>query len=387
MKPPRPRPTLLRLLHDATKEIGVLVSEEDILDAATRKAHDLFGAASLLLLRAEDGGRWEPRASVGVPVTEGLPCLDGAHVDQHCLVHARRALKLVDVAPDADVPAAGAYATYSFAPLEAGGGVLGLLGVELSSGDPEPETLELLCALAAVSATALEQARLRQRAVAEERRRLRLARYFSPQAAEHLLSEGADGLRCGLRCEATVLFSDVRGFTSISDRLDPACVLEILNCYFSEVTQLVFEHGGMIDKLIGDGMLAVFGTPKPLPNHALSAIRCASSMQAAVERMDFSRFGVDRFEIGVGLHTGPVLLGDLGGDAFLDFTVLGGTVNLASRVEGLTKDLGAPVLLTESVRAAAGDGRVRTSPVGPQSVRGVSQQVQLHRLIGLGQPE
>jgi class 3 adenylate cyclase len=371
--------TALRSLHDVAKAIGVLEDEGPIVQATAERAHELHGAPSVVLLREGDQDRWSVAASHGGAVD--LPALTGVLTDVHCLVREGRALRLADIAPDASPVAAAGYAHHAFATLEAGGRVFGLLAVDLRAPMTE-EQLELLCAVASIAATALEQARLRRVAVEEARRRVCLSRYFSPQVTDFLLTTDTEALRRGLRCQATVLFSDVRGFTSFSERLDPAVVVELLDRYFQETTDLVFAHGGMVDKLIGDGMLAVFGAPRPLADHAGAALRCAEAIQAAVERLDFRCFGLERFEVGIGLHSGPVLLGDLGGGAFLNFTVMGSTVNLASRVQGLTKEAGAPVLATEAVRTAAGVGAPALTPVGPMAVRGVVAPVVLYRLMG-----
>lgn len=371
-------PTALRSLHDVAKEIGVLDAEGPIAHATANRAHDIFGGPTLVLLRQADEDRWSVVASRGLEPAASLPCLSGCHLDLHCLVREGRALGLSDVAPGADSSTTAAYAGYSFGPLEAGGRTLGLLGVRAGTSLGE-EQLELLCAVASIAATALEQARLRRLAVEEARRRVCLSRYFSPQVTDLLLAADTESLRRGLRCEATVLFSDVRGFTAFSERLDAAIVVELLDHYFRETTSLVFQHGGMVDKLIGDGMLAVFGAPRPLPDHAGAAVRCAMAIQSVVKRLDFRRYGLERFEVGVGLHSGPVLLGDVGGGAFLNFTVMGNTVNVASRVQGLTKELATPVLLTEAVvRATTGEvGQVER--VGPATVRGVAAPVELYR--------
>lgn len=371
----------LRALHDATREIGLLDSEQAIAEAAVRHAAQALTAstAAVFLRSTASSQDYLPAAWLGSGA-DAPPPIAGAHIDVHCIVASGHAMNYESL--HGSPGCADYYRPYVFAPLDAAGHVLGLLGVRRTGAPLTDLEAEFFCGLAAVTAVAIAQVRSRRDAVAAEGRRALLARYFSPQVAAHLLADNPGGLGTAVRCDATILFSDIRGFTTLSESMDAARVLAFLNAYFAVMTNTVFAHGGTVDKLIGDGLLAVFGAPAPVPGHALAALRCARDMLAAVSRLDLSGQGLPRLRTGIGIHSGPVIAGNLGGAQFLEFTVLGATVNLASRIEGMTKDLGADALASETTIRLAGDA-VASQALPPVPVRGIAQPVRLFRILAI----
>lgn len=173
--------------------------------------------------------------------------------------------------------------------------------------------------------------------------------YVSTEVRDDIL-QGKAALG-GDEVEITVLFADIRNFTALSEKHTPAEVVTMLNQYFSEMVRAITQHGGTVNKFIGDAIMAVFGAPRRLENHAESAVSAAREMLARLEAHNYLQAakGEPMFEIGIGLHSGNAIAGNIGAESRKEYTVIGDAVNLASRVEGLTKQYGISLLVTDSV--------------------------------------
>ncbi len=254
--------------------------------------------------------------------------------------------------------------------------------------------------------------------VRAERERENLARYFSPDVAAELASDEHD-LGAARRQHAAVLFADIIGFTRLSESLGPEGTIALLREWHGRLGDIVFRNGGTLDKYIGDGLMATFGTPHPRPDDATRALEAALEMAAAARRSgaapggagapwgpgaspgadaspgssaspgsnaspgsDASRppDGSPPVRIGVGIHYGPVVLGDIGNERRLEFAVLGDTVNVASRLEGLTRELEADLVASGELAARVreeGGPADRLVSLGERSLRGRAEPVEV----------
>jgi adenylate cyclase len=186
----------------------------------------------------------------------------------------------------------------------------------------------------------------------------------------------------------TMLFSDIRNFTTISEKLTARETVEFLNAYFAKAIAAVLEEGGRIDKFIGDAVMAEFGVPYPFPDHALRALRAAVRLrQAAKEfqgwmRTRFSGRDLPEFAIGIGVHTGDAVVGNLGSEVRMEYTAIGDTVNVASRLESETKRLKYAIAASAEVVREAG-AKVETGLHETISVKGRVEPIEVHEVIDI----
>ncbi|MCB1140215.1 MAG: hypothetical protein KDK23_15770 [Leptospiraceae bacterium] len=176
-----------------------------------------------------------------------------------------------------------------------------------------------------------------------------LGAYVSEEVKERIMEQGLN-LK-GEECEVTVLFSDLRDFTSLSEKLSPVTVVDILNLYFERMVQIISEEGGVVDKFMGDAIMAYFGAPVSLPAPRRSAVQAALRMHKELQTLNEtlnSDFGI-RLRAGVGLHHGRVVMGNIGSNTRRDFTIIGDTVNIAARLESMTSKTGSWLILSKEV--------------------------------------
>jgi adenylate cyclase len=242
--------------------------------------------------------------------------------------------------------------------------------------------LDLLTALANYAAVAVERARLNQKIVAEERKRERLGRFLSPQVASRIIAasdtQGAELGAPEVR-EVSILFADISGFTSMSEKMSPSAVALLLNDYLSRMTDVIFKYEGTLDKYIGDAIMAVFGAPLDMPDHAQRAIRTAVEMQERLAEWNAERKEGPHFRIRIGINSGKAVAGEIGSINKKEYTVLGDTVNTASRLESSVARPGSVVIGEQTLRLVEGLFEIR--PLGSFALKGKEREVLVYEVV------
>ena len=216
-----------------------------------------------------------------------------------------------------------------------------------------------------------------------ERDKLRatMGKYMTQSVMDHLMSGKVE--LGGESLMVTILFSDIRSFTSISETMTAHELVKLLNEYFTEMVTVVMEEGGVVDKYIGDAIMAVFGAPVPKPDDARRAVRAAVRMRLALVALNARLVarGDSPLKTGVGLHTGEVVAGNIGSEKRMEYTVIGDAVNLASRLESSTKELGTDILISDDTHALIGD-EFETRAVREITVKGRAKPVLVYEVLG-----
>ncbi len=261
--------------------------------------------------------------------------------------------------------------------------VIGIIHVDsaIRTATFEEDDLALLTTLANYCAVGIERARLNAVVEAERELRSRLERYHSPNVVKRILeAPNAASGDDAKEMEITVLFSDVVGFTSLSEQLPPSQVANLLNDYFTIMSDVIFKYDGTLDKFIGDAVMAVFGAPFPLPDHAERAVQVALEMAEELRAFNASRKDAVKLEIRTGINSGRCVVGNLGSTTRVDFTVLGSPVNVASRIEQYVAAPGTVVIGEETARRVS--KKFRLKDLGVPKLKGLRQQIRVFEVLG-----
>jgi len=260
--------------------------------------------------------------------------------------------------------------------------VIGLinLGEKKSGKFYNREDIELLRTLANQGAVAIQNAKLVDQMKAEEAVRTNLARYISPQIVDQVIKKNVQVNLGGDRKVVTVLFSDIRNFTRISESLPPDKLVHLLNEYFTEMARIIFENQGSLDKYIGDAIVAVFGSLIALENPGRTATQAAIQMMKELSSLNERwktqyGFGMD---IGIGINTGEVFLGNIGSPERMEFTVIGDAVNIASRFSDIAK--AGQILITKETLSCLGRD-MNYRELEPVEVKGKTGRLEVFEIV------
>ena len=240
----------------------------------------------------------------------------------------------------------------------------------------KPDDLELISAVAAQTAIAVENARAHERLAREEVARANYSRFLPEYVVKQML-ENPDSFKLGgVSQTITILFADIRGFTRISEHAAPEKIVNLLNRYFSAMTDIIFAHGGTLDKYLGDGLMALFGAPTTTPEDASNALNAAVAMQRRLLgiNQELRQEGLSEVGVGIGLHTGDVIVGYIGSERRSEYTAIGDAVNTASRLESNAR--GGQILISDATAKAA-RSRYKLHPRDPITVKNREQPVVL----------
>lgn len=209
--------------------------------------------------------------------------------------------------------------------------------------------------------------------------RVTMGKYMTEEVLQHVLA--GDVELGGKTLEITILFCDLRGFTTFAEKRTAMELVTILNEYFTEMVDCVMSEGGVVDKYIGDNIMAVFGAPVSRPDDATRAVRAALKMRGALATLNarFEARGIEPLRFGIGLHTGEVVAGNIGSAKRMEYTVIGDAVNVASRLESKTKDLGTDLLISDETNARLTD--ITTEPIGDVQVKGRAAPVKIFKVV------
>jgi adenylate cyclase len=261
--------------------------------------------------------------------------------------------------------------------------IIGVIQLESIRPDCQftKDDLELLNAVGCQMALVIEQMSLQEKIREEERMRNRLARFLSPQVTEMILRGGEDSKKYLMdphQLEASVLFVDIVGFTALSEKMETEEINMFLNQYFTRITDVIFRNQGMLDKYIGDGLMAVFGVPVKTDDHAERAVRTALETKRELAQMMDRSAPEKRFSIRIGINSGQVLAGNIGSPLRMDYTVIGDTVNCAARLESMA---GPDQILVGEETYLRAKGKFRMDEIGLRKIRGRHKEVTVYEVI------
>jgi adenylate cyclase len=374
-------------------ELNQMLSGDFALDAIFKKVSEMVFRLTpadrfLVLLRDADSGGLDRVATEfrnPARATAGEITISRTVVDR--VLQERVSLLSLDTMLDQRLVAAQSIIMHNIrsvmcAPLLGKTGALGVIYVDCT----EPmkilreDDLDLLNAVAAEASIAVDNAITHKQLVREELARAKYRRFMAPHVVDEIL-KNPDAINLGgTNSCVTMLFSDVRGFTTMSEDLEPDKVVQVLNEYFADMTPIVFEHRGMLDKYMGDGLMALFGVPLQCADAATNAVAAAIAMQRRMEAVnrDLRLIGMSDIAIGIGINTGTVTVGYIGSEERTDYTAIGDAVNLAARLEKQAQ--AGQIIISRSTRDIIGDD-FPVRPAGEVYVKGKAHSVQIFEVL------
>lgn len=379
-----PEVASLVLLYQVSERLATAPSIERFLEDVCELVMDVASARTVVALMRTDGEKLRPVAfrHRGSSLARGeVPVSDSVIAES---IRARAVLCVADVGRDSRFSGKESVVLYGVSqvisvPLFRGDEVVGVLYVTRDGnpvGGDLPRLVEALTAIGHLSASGIEQQRLRQRAAEEARVRKVLERFHAPDIVDRVVKDFSEA--AGPRMEekyATVLFGDISGFTPLTERLPAERIVGLLDEFYRRMTTVIFSFGGTVDKFIGDAVMAIFGAPYPRGDDPARAVRAAMAMRFEFNRMMAQRPVDEQCNLSIGVNTGRMLVGTVGGEGRLEYTAVGDAVNVSARVQSTAQ--GGQILITGATLEALG-GRFVVHPLGEQKLKGRREAVSIY---------
>lgn len=381
----------LKTLYDLSQETGYLKGTQEIMKNLLMMIIGTFGAlGGLVLLIDTKNGRVEDATQRGIDKTSMDDVLSQV-IESGCYKDLKM-IRNIQILKGRDkslkkgkkrfFDLLSSLAINIWVPFVVNEKLRGGIGLkDKLSGDPyTSDDEELLSTLSNQGSVAIENSMLLEQMKKEEIMRANLSRYLSPHVVEQVIKNDMRLNMGGHRKAVTVLFSDIRDFTHISENYPPDKLVQILNEYFTEMGRVIFKHRGSLDKFIGDAIVAVFGSLIQLENPEQNAVETAVEMMKQVTALNEGwqdKYGFE-MQIGIGITAGEVFLGTVGAPQRMEFTVIGDTVNVAARLSGIAK--GGQILITKEAQSALNSGII-TNELPPAELKGKTDKTEIFEVL------
>lgn len=380
----------LRIAHELSQSIGVETDRDVLLDKILEKAFEIFPADhGVILLRIENGDSLVPMVvrSRDPNATASDVRISSTILNE--VFEEKQAVLSSDAMMDSRFSGAhsiilGNIRSTMSVPLLHEDEILGVIHLDskIARGAFTDKDLEILSGFARQAAVLIEHQRLLKKMEDEIVVREKLHRLLSPQLVEEVVSGRLELKKGGETRQATVMFADIRNFTSFSERTTPQAMVKLLNEYFELMVDVIFKFEGTLDKFIGDEIMAVWGAPIGHPDDTQRAVRCAIEMQSTLHAFNLHRAPGETLEIGIGLNSGELIAGYMGSTKSMNYTVMGDTVNTASRI---CSAAGPGELVIGQNTFAQVKNLVEAIQLPPTQLKGKVDHVELYRVTGLKQ--
>jgi len=379
----------LRIAHELGRAIVGVFDLDELLPKILDKAFDLLPADRGVILMYDDSLKLHPRF-VKHRTTKGS---DEQIVLSKSIIaeveHQKRAVLSSDATMDSRFSGAHSIIMQGIrstmcVPLLYSDELLGIMHMDsqIATNAFTEKDLQLFTGIASQAAVAIQNARLAKNIETETKTRAQFQRLLSPNLVEQLVAGKLKMEKGGELREVTILISDIRGFTSMSEKKEPAEIVAMLNEYFEVMVDVLFKAQGTLDKYVGDEIMALFGAPVDMPDGALQAVRCAVEMQKALREFNRTRIAEnqDEIKIGIGINTGMVITGAIGSSRTLQYTAIGDPVNTASRLCSVAK--AGEIILSENTMRLVSPF-VDAQSLTPVKVKGKEQELKIYNVVGL----